>query len=132
MASTSRSLKSQIGVSFEVFVPDVTPAKNGYLIIDGKRLVVHAARHRTGTRHKLDDSVCFTAKGIKYPHLDVGMTVGHSRPQTSTSKIHIIHQQTYPNPPVSRLEQMIGKQFADEIIVIQKILHIDAAFGVLD
>ncbi len=50
---------------FLVFVPDVTPAKNGHLIIDGKRLVVHAARHRTGTRHELGDSACFTAEGIK-------------------------------------------------------------------
>ena len=56
------------------------------------------------------------------------MAVQHRRTKVPALQFHIINQQANPHPPVSRFKQLIGKQPADEIVLIYKILNIDASF----
>ena len=57
------------------------------------------------------------------------MAVCHCRTQIPASHIHIVDQQAHPHSPVGCFEQLIRKQSADEVVMIQVILGIDAPFS---
>jgi len=92
---------------------------------------VHPPGHIAQTGHELGSSGHIAAERIENAYLQVEVTVHGRHIQIPAGKIHIVHQQTHPYAPVGGIEQYVGNQLADHIGVIQVILSIDAALGVI-
>ena len=58
------------------------------------------------------------------------MGVQYRKTQITAVEIHIVNQQPHAHSRFGGLDKLVGEQPAHQIIVVQVILHIDAAFGI--
>ncbi len=86
----------------EVFVGDVAPTDDGNLVIDGERLVVHAAIDALEVRQSVQAASAGPPKGVEDTDLKVGVRIEPSHASVVALGKDVVEQQAYPHPAISR------------------------------
>ena len=84
----------------EIFGGDVPTPNNGYLIVNGKRLIVHAAIHTPEIAKRVTEAPRAARKRIEYSNLEIWMRIQCCHACVISFGLNVIDQQTYAHAPI--------------------------------
>ena len=112
-----------------ILIREISPADDGHLVVDGKRLVVHAPVQDIEVRDKADQPGAAPRKGIEYANLDVDVVVQAQEARIDGLGQGVVHEQSHPDTAICSLDQLERDEIATQVIADQVTLDIDAPLG---
>ncbi len=83
-----------------ILVCEIAAADDGHLVVDRKRLVVHAAVKNIEVRNEADEPRAASRERIEYPDFDIDVVIEAQQAGIDRFRKRIVHQEAHPDTAV--------------------------------